>query len=981
MARSIGQIFAAPGDDYYPVPWWAWSGKLEPDLMRRQLALMHEQGIREFFIFPIYGMEPEYMSEDYLDRIALTVDWCREHWMNVWIYDELSWPSGTAAGLVARRHPSAVASNIMLTNHTRDSLPELGSDPSVLHVYRSEGADEVAVYRRVRDVTANLTVRGCLWTQNDPGMLDLLSASAGAAFIEEAYEPIARRFPDDLGKTIKGFFTDEPSIAPGSIAWTDDLPRRFKERYGYDLVPLLHDLNYESLTSERTRMHYWQLVSEMISEAFTGQIARWCEDRGLLLTGHMVHEENSCSVWYHGDSPMHQMKMHVPGCDLLQTPTNFTEPHAWYVYGANSLVKVPKDPASAARFAGRDRVMCEAYGVLPWTKTMTDEKRLTDWLVALGVNLINDNSLISDISGFRKRGISGKHFTQPWWPYAHLYYDCAARICELSAETTLDTELLVLYPSTTWWSMVVRARDISPELRRLEVALDNTLDALVRTHWDFEMLFEDVLAAAKVENGALLTTGGTFRAIIAAGITRLRPEAAARLEEFAASGGTVLLVDSEVEAMEESGRKPLALPGAVVLSNETASFRDSLDSALADRLHKPWSIEGPESHNAITSARADGEGNKFLFVANMTPGDKELRICWRGGDPIELWDADSGARWSPLQVRGQCPLMLPDGQSVWAAQVSDQSADTTPLAHFQSVCDRQPVLELDGPLLHRIDRQNLYRLAPRLLPDTDGHIEFGAPELDSDDGWITLNEDDAGIPLGPDSMARYWLRAEFDLVESVGELQLVGDSEDVERAYLNGVDLGESRQETVWDYENRVWEVGDSARIGRNVAYLRVKASPYNSERIAVFPRGIVEPMALRGWFAVDAESGAVKAVPESLPLGNVRELGFPHFAGTCIYEETFMWNGPDGPALISIDTGRDVAEVQIDGISLGHRSWGRRSFRVERLRPGLHSISIRATNTLGGFLTRYYNAAINTDIPPSGLLSPIRIYTLTRED
>ena len=85
MARSIEQIFRRPGGEYYPVPWWAWSGRLEPDLMRRQLALMHEQGIREFFIFPIYGMEPEYMSPEYLDRIALTVDWCREHGMKVWI--------------------------------------------------------------------------------------------------------------------------------------------------------------------------------------------------------------------------------------------------------------------------------------------------------------------------------------------------------------------------------------------------------------------------------------------------------------------------------------------------------------------------------------------------------------------------------------------------------------------------------------------------------------------------------------------------------------------------------------------------------------------------------------------------------------------------------------------------------------------------------------------------------------------------------
>jgi hypothetical protein len=172
----------------------------------------------------------------------------------------------------------------------------------------------VAVYRRVKDTTANLTVKGCLWTKNDPGMLDMLSMSAGRAFIDEAYEPIARRMPYKLGNTIKGFFTDEPSIAPGWVVWTDDLPARFKAKFGYNIVPVLHDLNFDSPTSERTRMHYWSIVAEMSSEAFAGQIAKWCGERGMELTGHMVHEESSYSVWYHGDSFMHLRHMQAPGC-------------------------------------------------------------------------------------------------------------------------------------------------------------------------------------------------------------------------------------------------------------------------------------------------------------------------------------------------------------------------------------------------------------------------------------------------------------------------------------------------------------------------------------------------------------------------------------------------------------------------------------------------------------------------------------------
>ncbi len=975
----LEQLLANPSDEYYPVPWWAWTGKLEPDLMRRQLRMMREQGIREFFIFPIYGMVPEYMSDDYLDRIGWTLDWCRELGMKVWIYDELNWPSGTAAGLVARRHPDAIAANLSLELHAASevSLDEAKNSPEVVHA--AKVGEQVAVYRRVKDRTVNITVKGCLWTKNDPGMLDLLSKKAVAAFIEEAYEPTARRFPHELGKTIKGFFTDEPSIAPGHIPWTDELPDRFRTRFGYDLVENLQDLNFDSPTSRRTRANYWQLVAEMSSEAYTGQIARWCEDHNLLLTGHMVWEEDSHSVWYQGDSPMHQMKMQVPGCDLLQTPTNFDDDPGWYVTNV-SLVKVPKDPASAARYTDRKRVMCEAYGVMPWYKTMTDEKRLTDWLVALGVNLINDNSLISDISGFRKRAISGKHFTQPWWPYAHLYYDYAARISALSAETRLDAQTAVLYPSTTWWSMTVRAQEPSPELRALETAFDNALDALVRTHWDFEMLFEDVLADAAVEGGKLAARGCEFRAVVAAGVNLLRPEAARKLEEFAESGGTVILVGSEIECIEKDSFRPLPLPQAIRLTDTSRdSLTGQLEARLGERVERFWRIQGAGSEGVISAARVADDGRRLLFLANMTPGDKDLEVSWNGSEPVELWDADSAARWTPTASESQkkCCLALPDGQSVWFVQSPDASSETLPPPHFVSVRDAAPLVELDGPWTFWTDRPNLHKLEFKLLPDAEGRIEFGSPELASDEGWVEVVDDDAGMPLGSDSMKRYWLKSQFELARPLPGLRIVGDSGDVEKVYLNGVDLGESVQETVWDDENRAWEAGDAARAGRNEVLMRVKASPYNSEPTAIFPKSIVEPAVLMGWFRVDPETGALGRMPDTLGAGDIRKLGFRHFVGVCVYQADFTWPGPEGPALIMCDAGRDVVEVAVDGhaLSLGRRAWGRRAFRIDSLAPGKHRLLVRAANTLGAILTRTYNAELTPDIPPSGLLAPVRLY------
>lgn len=900
---GLEEIFARPPAEYVPVPWWSWTGSLEPEMLRRQLLMMREQGIREFFIFPLYGIEVEYLSEEYLDRVATVCEWCRELGMRVWIYDEHNWPSGMAAGRVARNHPDAIGWAIH---------PEQSCEPQ-------------------RDQTHNITAYGSLWCRHEPGVLDLLSRQACRAFIDEAYEPIARRCAEYLGTTLVGFFLDEPTMAPGSIPWTPELPQRFASKFGYDLLPKLSELVHETGDWRQTRVDYWSLVSEMCAEAFTGQIAVWCEERGLMLTGHLSFEEGSGSVWPHGDSPAHLRRMQVPGCDLLGLFTNYDEYAPGFIYSLR--IMAPKVASSSARFAGRKRVMCEAFGVAPWSRTLADEKRMTDWMVALGVNFINDNALICDISGFRKRGIGGKHFTQPWWPHAHRLYEYAARLCAMSAETTLDTELAVLYPSTSWWSLALREQPKSEELARLDKELGDALDMLVNRHWDFEFIFEDVLESAEVRDGALVTEHGEFRAIVLAGVSRIGPGAARKIEEFEAAGGVVLRGSADV---------------------------DALGAALNERVGRPWSVE---ADGVISSARVAADGRRLLFLANMTPCAKDVCVSWDGGHSIELWDADKGATWRPEQEAGSCRLALPDGESVW---VVESARAGTCEGRKVGRCEGVP---LEGPWTFASDRPNAYLLQCKLRPE-------------GSEAWITLEDGDAGIALSPDDMEFYWLAVEFELEGAISDLAVVADSAESEEAYLNGEKLGEARQVTVWDEANRAWEIGGRAVAGRNRLLIKVRPSPYHARWMLDFPAttgllsappvkpSIAEPVALRGSFGAWERDGVacLRAMPTQIELGCWRGEGLPHFAGTGIYETSFEW-GSDGPAVIECDAGRDVVETLLDGVSLGLKPWGSRRFDVERLAPGRHTLAIRVTNTLGCILRRGYFGQLHP-APASGLVS-----------
>jgi hypothetical protein len=981
----IENLFSKPNNEYAPVPWWAWAGALEPELLERQLRQMRSQGLTEFFIFPIYGMDVEFMSPEYIDRIRMVIGWCKELGMRLWIYDELNWPSGVAAGLVPRKHPEAVASQIHIERHENLSPDELGSllnersviwavqvlpDGSLRPIDKQAppgGRIDVIAFRRKQDQIASLPVRGCLWTRNDPGLLDILSASAVRAFIEEAYEPIARAFPEELGRTIRGFFTDEPQFAPGAIPWTDGLPEEFMKRFGYDIVPHLHRLVFDDPDCDRVRIDFWSLIADLASSNYTGQLADWCAEHNMVLTGHMVQEENSYSVWWNGDVPSHLLKMQVPGCDLLTLATNYSEPEEWYVYGGKSLIKSAKNPGSAARYTGAKRVLCEAYGVLPWWKAPEHEKHLTDWLVALGVNMINDNSLITDICDFRKRAISGKHFTQPYWVDEHIYYEYAARICGLAAETALDTQLLVLYPSTTWWAGVRGGTDTSEALREMEVAFDVTCDALVRRHWHYEHLYEQILESASVEDGVLVTSGGRFQGVVLAGINRIRPQHAAKLEQFADSGGAVFLVGSEVTVVEHDKRRPLRVGASARLDHKSPTFYDDLDRAISERLARPWRISGPGSTGVISSARIDQQGGRYLFMANMTPGDKELEISWDGTLKVEMWDADTGTVWTPQQESGRLSFVLPEGQSVWLAQTKAPVSHSRPPIHF--IVSQDAGIELGGSWRFSTDRPNLFSLDCRLLVDLDGNFE---PEsVLSQSGWIQLNDGDSGVPLRPENMKYYWLSADFTVEEGAADIHLVVDTDYVQEAWLNGRNLGASRPITVWDEHNRTWDFGEHLKMGRNSLLLRVRPSPYNAEHVAIFPVSIVEPVVLRGSFSV-SDGGALAAPVTALEIGDWGKQGLPHFAGVGIYANEFSW--PGGDAAIDVNAGSCVVEVLVDGRSLGKRAWGSRKFLAAGLQPGTHTIEIRVTNTLAGILRRYYGAEKVSEIPACGLLSPVKI-------
>jgi len=89
------------------MPFWFWNGKMDYEEMEYQLKEYYDKGIPGIFIHARFGIKNyiPYLSDDWFDRVKFTIEKAQEIGLQVWIYDEYNWPSGTAGQQVMKRDP------------------------------------------------------------------------------------------------------------------------------------------------------------------------------------------------------------------------------------------------------------------------------------------------------------------------------------------------------------------------------------------------------------------------------------------------------------------------------------------------------------------------------------------------------------------------------------------------------------------------------------------------------------------------------------------------------------------------------------------------------------------------------------------------------------------------------------------------------------------------------------------------------------
>ena len=105
--EQLKEEFANPSKDFCPAPLWVWNADVTEADIDRMLGELKEAGFGGAFVHPRPGLITEYLSDEWFRLWKYSVEKGKELGLDIWIYDENSYPSGFAGGHVNASMPES----------------------------------------------------------------------------------------------------------------------------------------------------------------------------------------------------------------------------------------------------------------------------------------------------------------------------------------------------------------------------------------------------------------------------------------------------------------------------------------------------------------------------------------------------------------------------------------------------------------------------------------------------------------------------------------------------------------------------------------------------------------------------------------------------------------------------------------------------------------------------------------------------------
>lgn len=968
-AAGVRDLFANPPREYSSGPLWVWNDMLTEEQVIRSLRELHDQHIRQVWVHPRPGLMTPYLGDEWFKLWQATLDEARKLDMNVWIYDENSYPSGFAGGFVPEAMPESRGQGL---NFAMEKAAPKWSDElmSVSQIADTTCEDVTARVKAGETLPAGqyLVCRIKLapiqpWNANR-FYVDLLRPGVTQKFIEVTFAPYRKHFAAEFGKRIPGSFTDEPEITPaGAFPWTPDLPEQFHKRWGYDLTANLACLAWETGDWKQVRHDYYATLLDLFGERWGKPMHDYLDAQGLEFTGHYWEHSWPNCVSVPDNMSMYQW-FHRPGIDTLFN--QYSEgPHAQF-----GNVRAVRELASVANQLGKKRTLCEAYGAGGWDLRFEDMKRIGDWMYALGVNTLNQHLSDITIRGARKRD-HPQSFTahEPWWEAYHLQADYFARLSAALSAGEQINRILVIEPTSTAW-MYQTANAGHPKLKELGETFQKLVTTLDQRQVEYDLGSEDLMARFGSVTGKRLVVGKrSYEVAVIPPLTEtLNAKAAGLLGAFLKGGGKVICT-GEIPAMV-SARPNDVVATMAKLPGWQQADAPALPEMLLALQGDGLVIRQAESDKGIVyhmrRQMADGD---LLFIVNTSIEHLAKGVIAAKAGGMERWDPQTGRISGYTFERGAGAITakfdLPPCGSLLLF------VSKIPLASASEIIETATIIQPSGERTIRRDQPNVLTLDYVDLTagkaSREGIHSCKANDLAFQANGLKGNPWDCAVQFRDEIITQKFplesgceVSYRFTIADRVPDsLFVVIERPDLYRITCNGQEVHAAPGAWWLEPSFGKLDIRSAAKVGENV--VTCKASPFT-----VWHE--IEAAYVLGDFAVQpAEQGFVIKPPSPVKLGPWNVQGKPFYGATVTYSERFDLPTPSGRYVVSLPAWYgSVAKVVVNGKLAGYiQSQPWECDVTPHITGGINTVSVSVFGTLKNTLGPHH------ENPPAGIAWP----------
>ncbi|MGN0183095.1 MAG: glycosyl hydrolase [Candidatus Ornithomonoglobus sp.] len=547
---------------------------------------------------------------DYMANTEKMIRAAKENGVDVWLFDEWGYPTGTAAGktIAENRDYRSKCLRIVLDVILHDGeAVEFKVNDRFITAYAwqagrtgTAGAvDGITEPVVPEDGLLRYTARGgtyrvaaaawdytsggthgvfCDDGREEYGTIDLLSYDAVKCFISNMHERYYKAFGELFGNGLEGFFYDEPFI-PYPFPYTSGIFEEFEKKKGYDIVPYLSEMlipGWYSPENVRHILDYRDIVTDRMAQAFTGQLGEWCAAHGVMLTGHQdldhsVRGLNTIS----GDFFKNSEKSDSPGIDYI-----------WNQINRQSFCDYPRFAGSVKHLCGKKHASSESFAVTGYAMPPDMMRWTMEHQIMRGIDkfflMISEPETKMEHTKLSTDDPQNKLF-------GRMINERIAAVNRLASEGRPAAEIAVYVPMEEVYIQALKAGHpwMTSTMPHIWEQTDSIAEALCYMPRDYEYIWDGAIISMPVENGGFASPGGqTINTVIMPGGIALPEQTCKKLTEFIRSGGAVVTVGKTVEGLK-SGAWLVSCPDALkdIIRSEifTGCGRVSLAKRVTER--------------------------------------------------------------------------------------------------------------------------------------------------------------------------------------------------------------------------------------------------------------------------------------------------------------------------------------------------------------------------------------------------------------